>query len=444
MSASREKMRRKQAATEGGGKTVKKSKSEINSLIFRNFIRLACVLLVLALIAVILVGQGIPQQYLTAVTAHGQNITVSEFAMFYRNSLQDFYNDMGQMLFAYGMLDPDIPLSRQASFTEGASWHDVIVNNAVNDIWGIVLWSEMAKQEGIALTDEDIDMINSIMDNARTVAASQGLNVNKLLSQTYGRGVNEDNYRVFLERQLFASRYERTMYESFSFSEQELAEHYEANKNSFDSVDYREFRVSRFLTEAEYIRLLEADPDGQLRLDEMVDSPIGEITYETKLAYDRAAALLNNSDLTEFNFNELAALLAFDEDRVDYDDPDFTLIKGALFSGGTVNQGHDPEACDYPTHNHSHSHNQDTGPLFEADLGDWLFGERSRGDITLIQDGNDFVVAMFLERFDNPDWQTDVEEVLRIRDFNELRTERSANAPAPSRNWLGMLLVTGG
>jgi hypothetical protein len=540
MSASREKLRRKQQSESGGGTNSKNARTDINTLVFRNLVTVICVLLVLTLIAVILVGQGIPQQFMTAVNAEGQSITVAEFNFIYHSALQEFYNEMGSFLVSYGMLDPSLPLHRQESWeADGSTWHDYLVEEALGKIRSSVLWSETAKREGVELTADDIDLINDIMQSARDTAAAQGTGVNRLLSSAYGRGVNESNYRRFLERQILASRYETHLHESFSFSEQEITDYYNANKNDFDKIDYREFRVSTLISNDEYEKLVEERGES-FDPGELVDSPIGEIPFEVKLAFDRVSELANDPLLNENTFNELANMIILREGLTPpSEDFDHTLIRGASFSGDDHDHGPD---CD-------HEHDD-----WDEGLNSWLFdAARRRGDVTVVLDGNDYVAAMFLERvvgsdrtvtmrqifvtpvsdndagwddaenraraildsfddgdeqkfislvkdntadqntrntgglyremhrgffddgdaisewlfnaarkpgdveiirghsgvhilyfssWERPFWQVDVENTLRGEQNSELRIELSANAPNPSRNWLGMMLVT--
>jgi len=394
MSASREKLKRKQHAEAGGGKDTKKARGDLNTVIFRNLVTVMCVLVVLALIIVILVGQGIPQQFLTAVNAEGQSITVAEFNFFYYGALADFYNEMGGFLMSYGMLDTSKPLHQQASFTEGISWHDYIVNDTLAKIRATVLWSETAKRESVQMTADDNDLIDDIIRTARDSADAQGVSLNRLLSTNYGRGVNESNYRKFLERQVLASRYETHIYESFTFSDQEITNHYNGNKNSFDKVDYREFRVSRYVSNEVYHRLVEEHGGEDVDLSELVDSPIGEIDFESKLAYDMVSALAENPDLTEENFNELAAALAWEEDRETFEDPDHTLVIGASFSDHDHDHGDDDHECD-------------------ETLDDWLFDSaRRHGDVTVMRDDDDFVALMFLERIVESDITVNMRQIL--------------------------------
>ncbi|MCL2080613.1 MAG: peptidylprolyl isomerase [Oscillospiraceae bacterium] len=414
MSASREKQRRKQQAAQGGAEN-KRARADISAVLFRNLLAVLCVVLVLALVAVILVGQGVPQQYITAVTAEGQSITAAEFNFFYYASLNDFYNEMGSFLVSYGMLDPAVPLNRQDSWTEGQTWHDYIVEATVSKIHSTVVWSEYAKREGVSMNEEDLAFVEDMLRSARESAAAQGVSVNKLLSTSYGRGVNENNFRRFVERQVLASRYEAHLYESFTFSEQEITEHYNANKELFDKVDYREFRVSQYVGEAEYARLMEENDGEEIDLNELVDSPVGEITFEAKLAYDKVAALAENPELTEESFNELAAALADEESRQAFEeDPDHTLIKGASFSG----DGHDHD---------------DTGHDPGDNLSDWLFdAARSRGDVTVMADDADYVAVMFLERIVEDDQTVNMRQIVFIpssdNDAGWNDAERRANA----------------
>lgn len=364
MSASREK-RKRQELNEGGSQ--KNGRVDIGAIVFRNFVTVLCVLLVLALIGMVLIGQGLPQQYMTAVTADGQKISVAEFNFFYYGSVSDFYNNMGEFLASYGYLDSSKSLDSQESWTEGETWHDYVVSSTIETIKNAVQWSELAKAEGVTMTEEDIATIDTLIASATESAEVQGMSLNKLLSTVYGRGVNEKNIRQFIERQVLASRYETQLRESFTFTEQEIDTYYNENKKLFDTVDYRAFRVSEYLSDAEYAKLLEERGVDEIDLSETVDSPLGEITIEAKMAFDKVTAFANNPDLTEENFNELAGENAYDDEKESYEDADFTLTENGTYS--------------------------------EDELNDWLFDEtRKYGEVTVLKSGEEYIAVMFLKR----------------------------------------------
>jgi hypothetical protein len=165
-----------------------------------------------------------------------------------------------------------------------------------------------------------------------------------------------------MEREFLARRYERTQYNSLAFNDTEVRETYEDNKNDYDKVTYRSFSVPKYLSDEEYDEL---EADG-IELWEEVETDIGTMTVEEKIAYDKALSLADNENLTEDTFNELAHELAHN----DHDDWDEKLV-----SKGSYNEG---------------------------SVGDWVFDTaRERGDVTIIDDDSAFVVVMFIERIVN-------------------------------------------
>lgn len=378
MSASREKRKRKQGLEEDGAKNA--GRVDIGAIVFRNFVTVLCVLLVLALIGMVLIGQGIPQQFMTAVTAEGQKISVAEFNFFYYGSVSEFYDSMGDFLVSYGYLDTSKPLDQQQSWTEGETWHDYLVNATLDNIKNTVQWSELAKAEGVTLTAEDTENINDLLKAAEESAATQDMSVGKLLSTIYGRGVTQNNIRKFLERQLLASRYETQLNDSFTFTEQEVETYYNENKKLFDKVNYRAFKAAKAVSDEKYNRMLEEAGVEEIDLSELVDSPVGEITMEEKMAYDMVEALANNPNLTEENFNELAGELADEEDKESYSDANYTLTENGAYS--------------------------------ESELNDWLFDEsRTHGEVTILDNGDDYVAVMFLERIVEDDMTVSVRQI---------------------------------
>lgn len=357
MSASREKNRRK--SERESGVQNKNEKFELNPRVFRNLITALCVIVVLVVIAAALVGQGLPQQYMTAASVDGKPVSVAEFNYNYYNSLQSLYNNV---YFSYLGIDTSKPLYKQEA-GDGQTWHDYLVQQTLTSLKEIVHFSELAKQEGVVLSTEDTDTIDATMEAIKNGASIAGISEQRYVRNIFGRGVTVENLKAAMEREMLARRYQITMRDAITYTNDEVSAYYETNKNNYDKVTYRSFSATKALSDEEYDAL---EAEGQ-DLAAEVETPFGTMTAEDKLAYDIAASLSENAELNADNFNELARELAPEAAKESYDDPDYTLSKESAYYDGAVQN--------------------------------WLFDPaRQPGDVTLIDNSTEFITVMFIER----------------------------------------------
>jgi hypothetical protein len=238
------------------------------------------------------------------------------------------------------------------------------MTQSIEQFESIVLYSHLAKAEGIELTQKDISDMDKSLDTLRTLAEDNNMTLNKYLSASYGRGMTEELYRTYLERMAMAGRYETYHREAFEISDSDVQSHYDENSRDFDRVTYRQFSVTKRLTDEEFDAATAAGENPE----ETVVTPIGEMTAGDKKAYDKAAQLADNPELTEENFNELAMELAVESEKSYYqDNPDYSKVTDATYSSSA--------------------------------LMDWLFeAGRGNGDVTVIDNDTTFTAVMFLSR----------------------------------------------
>ena len=360
MSASREKRIRAELR---GQEPQKKTAAQIGGAVRKRLGVMLIVVLALCLVALLLYGQGLPQRYITAVTVEGQNLSAVELGYYYLKNSWDFLNQYGELFVMYYGLDPYRPLAEQ-EYDEGMSWAEYLMNIAMNSVKDTVLFSNLAAEEGITLTEWDVERIDKAMEDIALYASVSSQSVNKYLSNIYGRGMNAEILRKCVERERLAARYEIHHRDSFTFSDADIQEHYEQNAQLFDMVDYRMLALSKTLGDEEYEAAIEAGDDPEA----IVDTPIGEMTAENKMAYDSCALLAGEPGLTAETFNELAAGYAPEYFKDAYDeDPDYSLYEDSAYH--------------------------------ESALMDWLFdAARVSGDIEVIENGDSFVTALFIGR----------------------------------------------
>ncbi len=163
------------------------------------------------------------------IAAASDNFEVDGAQMnyFLNDTYNTFLNYYGSYVTYYG-LDPTISLKSQF-ISETQTWFDYFIEGAKSSVTNMLTLDEEATENGVALTDAEIEAINYRAKNM-----DKGL---------YGRGVNNgDIYNAKLLEAL-AYKYQYMKKDEFAPSKDDILAEYEANKTSYQSVDYLAFPI---------------------------------------------------------------------------------------------------------------------------------------------------------------------------------------------------------
>lgn len=371
MSASREKKKRQEQVASGtyeskAARAAKEKASEKRSARLYTGIAIAFVVVAIALVVY---NSNVIQRRQTAVTVNGTDYTAADVNYYYGNIYQNFVNsDTGYMLVAYGMLDTSSPLDSQSCYlSEDQTWAEYFQDQAVESIREVEVALTKAKEEGMTLTEEDMEDFDSTVEAMKSQAQSNGYSYSSFLKAIYGETMTTSIYEKNLKNDLLANKYNQAYYDTLSVSEDEVNAYYAENKNSYD------------LVEGAYI-LLDATP-----VDDEGET-ISEPTDEQKLdalekAEKQAREIVEAYELGA----DLETLATKYEGTYTYD-----------------------EELSYTT----------TVPM------EWLFDEsRQEGDLEILEDTDNsrYYVALFYERKQNTTPSTyDVRHILITEDSLEL------------------------
>lgn len=308
--ASREARRARLAALkskDGGKKPIR-----FNSPVFRLVIVIILVVALLGTGAWYGIRLGLPARTLTAATIGSEKIKGTELNFY-------FYSICSQ----YG-LDPTTDegkamLKDDSGMDEFKTLADYIKDSAAKEAQNIVmLWSK-AKAAGLKLTSDDQKRIDDYFSQAELQATSQGDKLDNLLAQTFGAGMSKAELQPILERILLANQFSQKTVDEMNFTSAELAAHYEANKNDYDVVTYRQFYVA-----ADYA----TDATDEVKAEAM------------KAAKAKAEQMLAEVKDDE-TFKAAAITYATDTEKDAYKTGDPTLIKNVSLSGIVTNEAGD-------------------------------------------------------------------------------------------------------
>lgn len=340
--------------TKDGGKKPVRTGSRLATIIL-------IVILVLALLGTGVWGAlrlGLPQQHLTAMTVGSEKLTVIELNYYYHNVASQF------------QLDLNDPASSQTlksdSGIEGfPTVEDYIKDVAAQQAQMNTMLADLADADGVALSEEDYAIIENFFTTIDSNARQNEVSTNAYLVSMFGKGATKEHLRPILEKYLLAQKFSTEKQASFVFTEDEVEQYYQENKNDYDRVSYRLFSIQAdYETGAEQAVIDEAMNAAKLKASDM----LGEITDEE-------------------SFQQACIDFAKDEnERISYEQSDRSLLGYRLKNS-----------------------------VSGTEAAEWLFDEsRSTGDKKLVETSTGFQVILFVSRSDSSFSYVDVNHILII------------------------------
>lgn len=259
MSASREKKTRQERNSTGwtDPKTAREAQQRREERRSNILYGVIAAVFVLAAVAAIVWKSNIIQKTATAATIDGQKYTAAEVNFHYQNVYRNFINDNYSML-SYGVLslDPNAPLSGQTMSdgdvsmlgldedTAGQTWKDYFVDQALEQIAAVQTVVKTARDEGFQFPDSVQEEYDSNMESLRSAASANGVSATRYLQSNLGSTMTEKVYGERLMATLQYEAYANAREDSLVYSDAELEEAYQANRTTYDRVDYEYVAVS--------------------------------------------------------------------------------------------------------------------------------------------------------------------------------------------------------
>ena len=356
MSASREKKMRKQENITGSSKEEQAGLSSFQKAV----IAVVSVIVVLFVAAAIILGSGVIQQWTTAVTVGGENISVAEYNYYYVNTVNQTlsnYQNTGYSLSDLGF-DTSKPFNQQTYTSGSGTWDDQFKASTNSTLQTVFAYYNAAKAAGYELTQADKDAVELELKDLEEYVAELGTSLGVYLRSTYGKGISKDNIREYMLRGKLSESYQQYLQDQITYTEEELQAYYEAHKDDIDVVDYRAFMI---------------DGSNQTEHPEDYEYADGEEVAEKEaaMAAARAQADLALAALTDLDsFTQVASTYCDEDNKERYSDPANSTYTNAQYS------------------------------TLISVLADWLFEDgRAQGDKAVLESGTNVIVVMFDQRY---------------------------------------------
>ena len=231
MSASREKKKRQEQLASGTVDPKAAREAEKKAAERKSNILYATVAIIFVVVAafVFIYNSGIIQRNQTAVVIDGEKYTVPQTAYYYQQVCSNYASFFGQDY---------LQTLKTQSYNDTQTWDDYFKESAVNNMKYIHAAVQAAKEANVTLDSEDQELLKANVDSMKSTAASAGYSYGGYLKAVYGSTMTSSVFESCLSDQLLASKYaDAYSEENFVYTDDEILNYYNENKDSYDVID---------------------------------------------------------------------------------------------------------------------------------------------------------------------------------------------------------------
>ena len=389
MSASREKQNRQAASGQADPKTAREAQQRREEKRTNLLYGVIAAAVLVAVIASFVWRSDFIPKTTTAATIDGEKYTAAEVEYYYQTAYRNFVSNSQYSYFlsylglntnatlksqsinstAAAMLGIELPDADAESAEAdseadplaptGMTWHDYFLDEALDNMRVIQAALKAAEAEGFQYPAGVQAQYDDNMDALKAVAAASGISVSQYLKGNFGAGVTEKVYGEQLMRVLRYSAYSDAYQDSLTYSDSELEETYNADRNTYDHVSYE---VVSFSGAAEST----TDAEGNT-----VEPTEEEAAAALEAAQDLAQTVLEG-------FQDGGDL----EELANENDGTYSKNENGTYSAGSV-------------------------------MSEWLYDSaRKSGDASTLADGTVQYVVVFHDRFRDENPTIDIRHIL--------------------------------
>ena len=288
----------------------------------------------------------------TYVKIGDHEITKVEYDYYYNNAVNSYLSMYGSYL-PYMGLDTSNDFAQQ-QYTDNMTWKDYFDQMAVSQLTQVKAIVDDAAAQGF--TYDDTQDMAAFETEFAAQAETESVSASELYSNMYGDYATRDRILPYVKENMLANAYYEHLTEINKPGDEEIQEYYEANKNSYDKVDYRSFAFTTQLAE------------------DATEEDITKAMDELK----KSAQAMEEKVKAGEDFETLCVENASEEQKENYGgaDKEGSLTEGGSYAGSP------------------------------AAISAWLFDEsRKEGDLTILPDETNhrYYVAQFIKRTNDAD-----------------------------------------
>ena len=251
MSASREKKIRQELAAQGipDIKAIRaeeeRKQQRRSNLVYGSI----AAIFVLVAAALVIWNSNIIQRNSIALSVDGVKYTAAEVEYFYNSA----YNSVASGDYAaYMSLNTTLP-ARQQKLTdmdlmflgitlpegkEEMTWHEYFMDSAKQTLISQTAVVKAAEEEGFTFTEEMEAELQATFDTIDLYAKNTGVSSSAYIKSMFGPNMTAKTFEKLLRNAILVSYFQEEHYNEPSYALSDLEEHYNKNKNTFDTSSY--------------------------------------------------------------------------------------------------------------------------------------------------------------------------------------------------------------
>ncbi len=233
-----------QASANGGIKLSKKQlikQQEKKEKLKRTITMVASLVILVAVVVgvvVVALNKAPKLEGNISATSDKYEIDNAMMAYFMYSQYSTFVNNNYYYLSYYG-LDTSTSLKAQKMTGSDTTWFTYFLRAAQSQVNELVALASEAQAKGVSLDEDELKEIDDAIASMKAEAKTHGYgSINKYLAAVYVTGVTENAVRKAWELQELAAKYYEQIYESFTYTDEEMEEYRDENPSSFYKFDY--------------------------------------------------------------------------------------------------------------------------------------------------------------------------------------------------------------
>ncbi len=380
------------------------------------------------------------------IEVDGEKVTRVEFDTYYGLALSSFYSQYGAYLSMMGV-DLSQDLSKQM-YSDMMSWQDFFQQMTVENIKQDKALLKEAQAEGYTL--DVSDRWEEYKAMLKDQASEAGASLNAYVKGSFGSFATLDRIEDTIKNTMYVNAYTEKLMEENIPSDEEIQAYYEANKDEYDSVDFRLTQILAELPKEEEKEPTEAEIEAAMKeAKKEADKAEKTIMTEGELREDYSKSLTNisyadwlfdasrkngDSIVVEDAENNRYYVVGFEKRylkeeptanaRIIYtEERDGQAIldewtKGAATEESFIELFEKYSDDQYSTENGLYE--DITAGLMDAEMTEWIFAEeRKEGDTTAIvsEDAADYV--LYFKSKGESEWKINIRNILINTALNE-------------------------
>ena len=285
------------------------------------------ILVVVIIALVVFVNSRLFYNSVTALKVGDTSYSVARMNYEYQKAYMSIASTYSQ----YGLIDTSTSLKEQTCMfdADGGTWDDYLKDYAETNMTQFTALYDAAVDAGYALTDEESEEIDSSIESYRTYGKSLGYpNLNKFLSAYFGTGNSEKTVRSNMAQELIVSRYQQDLYDSYTYTDDELDAYYTENADSYDRVNVLYTLISATANEDEGI-----DEDAAMEAAENTAEEILANAGSTEEEFSEAVLSATESEANSTSYTVSTFLSRYEGDVTKEDIADGYVFTHSTDSG---------------------------------------------------------------------------------------------------------------